>query len=145
MNIEFEVKTSIHADPATVWTTLSDIGNISDWAAVVTQSESTGTGVGATRRATLADGAKISEEFLVWDAGKRLQYRIKGDLPVDSVLSTWALSKNGHGTNVAYHASFDATEDLAGPVKEKLEGLATFLLMALKLNVETGDVMEMAH
>ncbi len=71
-----------------------------------------------------------------------MRYAVGGDLPVSNMVSTWTLTPIDKGTVVSYHGQFDApSPDMAEPLKQKIAGMAGFLVEALKTNVESGQVL----
>ncbi len=143
MSTEFEANATIEASPETVWTTLSDLAGISQWAAIIAESPVVGKdGLGSVRNCTFPDGTQVQEEFIGWQENRLMRYTITGDLPVTNMVSTWSLEPKGDTTVVTYHGRFDApSPDMAVPLQQKLGGMAGFLLEALKTNVETGQVL----
>lgn len=143
MTTEFETHATVEASPETVWKTLSDLGGISQWAAIIAESPVVGdAGIGAVRNCTLGDGAKVQEEIIDWEENRLMRYTIGGDLPVTNMVSTWTLTPKGSGTVVSYHGRFEPpSPDMAVLLQGKLAGMAGFLVEALKTNVETGKVL----
>lgn len=103
----------ISASPDDVWATVRDFGAIAQYVPPITGAELSGTGVGAERTLTLADGAQVVERLeSVDDDTRMLRYTIvesplpvadyEGSLSVTAVDDstcqvTWASSFAVHG------------------------------------------------
>jgi hypothetical protein len=103
----------ISASPDDVWVTVRDFGAIAQYVPPITGAELSGTGVGAERTLTLADGAQVVERLeSVDDDTRTLRYTIvesplpvadyEGSLSVTAVDDstcqvTWASSFAVHG------------------------------------------------
>lgn len=136
---------AIDASRDQVWTVLADIGAISNWASPVLSSEVDGEpGEGATRHCTLADGARIDERFVAWEEQELQRYEATGDVPAVAIVSEWCLDEGPDGQTVAtYRASFDPGEETAvDEVRDELTEMAEHLVDALKVYIESGDVLE---
>jgi hypothetical protein len=105
---------TINADKA--WTAISGIGGLDRWFRfpIITDCAVTGTGVGATRTLTLADGAKMKDRIEAIDHQfRRLRYtRTESPFPVQSYLGTVEIRKvNDRATEVSWTVEIDVQED----------------------------------
>ncbi len=140
MSNEISGNINIAASKEHVWGILSNYGSIDQWAALVSKSEASGTGVGAERTCNIIDGAVLVETVDQWTEGKGFRYQIAG-MPTKSAATTWTVAPEGNGTKVGFHLAFDAEAEMVAPLTEKISGFRDFLLAALKTNAETGAVI----
>jgi carbon monoxide dehydrogenase subunit G len=123
----------VAATAADVWTTLSALDRISDWADNVDHSTMTTEqieGVGAARRVQAGRLALI-ETVTVWEPGHALAYTIDGLPPlVRSVTNRWRLDGVVGGTLVSLTTAIDPGASVKGRIGSRI--LAAALTRASK-------------
>ncbi|MEM6693903.1 MAG: SRPBCC family protein [Pseudomonadota bacterium] len=131
-----EVIQTIEASPEDVWETISQGGEVHRWfTGVITTCELTGSGEGAERRCTMADGAALEERIIEVDHDRmRFRYAIdKHPLPATDVVATIQVTElPGGNTQVTWGADYSVTEDHAALVAETLKGLYSQGIAALE-------------
>ena len=103
---------TVNVDQA--WAAISSIGGLDRWFPVITGCSVFGTGEGATRTLTLADGGKIKDRIETIDhQHRRLRYtRTESPFPVQSYLGTVEVRKVNEGdTEVSWTVEIDVRED----------------------------------
>ena len=137
----FEERTVIDAPRAQVWKVLEDVDGVTAWFAPIVASTTTGSGKGAQRALTFADGARTVEHFDVWEPSRSIAYHITGLEPV-APTSTWTLLDAGEGTEVRYRMVLEGPPEAAKGAQAQLQPLIRFILASLKHHVETGKRLE---
>lgn len=142
--VEIREAIDIDAPRDEVWKRLADLDGIQDWAAPITKAECEGEpGQGAVRRCEFADGGSIEEKITDWAEGEGLAYDIASENPLfDGARSAWHIDETETGTRVTYEMDAKPPEEAANEAQHELAQTASFLLQALKTNVETGDVLQ---
>ncbi len=139
MGYAVKVVRTINADADTVWATISAGDGLDKWIPVITECRVEGSGAGATRYCTMANGAKLKERLLeVNHDRRRFKYGIdEHPLPAKNVVGTVEILDLGNGmSDVSWSAEFDCDashkEELTGMFKgvyeQGLEGLDVYLL-----------------
>ena len=117
-----EVPVSVDA----VWALLSDFNGLDKWLGAVTSSSMEGSGVGALRTLTLADGGTIVEKLESYDdAARSLSYSIvSGPLPVKDYRSTIQVTPiDGEHCQVEWGSTSTAVGVPEEQVEQILNGL----------------------
>lgn len=128
----------IEAPREQVWNVLADLGGISEWTALITESKADGeAGKGAVRHCTFPDGSHVQERFVAWEEGALMGYEITGDVPSGGVATEWSLAEDAGATTVTYTATLSDGSEAPAPFKQ----LVDLLLASLKTYVETGKVL----
>jgi hypothetical protein len=119
----------IDVSAAALWQAIGDFGAACQYLAMVVNCSAAGTGVGAVRTLTYADGSVITERLEVLDeAAHRLSYALLTDTPFRDCLTTVTVHDLGPGQcELAWSAIFEANGLPVGEAQEMLEG-------ALELN-----------
>jgi hypothetical protein len=106
-----------------VWALIRDPGGVTAWFPQMTAVKVEGD----RRTITLASGLDLVEDFVVWDALRRFQYRLRGPLPVEHHLASIDVIADGpdrclvvYATDVEPHA---LTLILDGAVNDALAQL----------------------
>jgi hypothetical protein len=117
----------VAATAAEVWTTLSALDRISDWAGNVdhsTMTTDTVVGIGAARRVQAGRLALI-ETVTVWEPDHALAYTIDGLPPlVRSVTNRWRLDGVVGGTLVTLTTAIDPGPSVKGRIGSRILGVA---------------------
>ena len=111
---QLNVTKTINADADRVWAAISSIGGLDRWFPVITACSVSGTGEGATRILTLADGAEIKDSIEAIDhEHRRLRYtRTESPFPVQSYRGTVDVRYVNAGTaEVSWTVEIDVQED----------------------------------
>ena len=129
-----------------VWEIVSDFGNVSKWAPIVTQSATIGSftqGVGAERSCEVVQMGSITEKVLEWDEGNSMRYEIKGLPSVNSFINKFSLKGEADQTVVTLEGEVDiaGTEAEKKGFEEQLQGAVQMTLQGLKQYAETGQKM----
>jgi hypothetical protein len=114
MIAKLNVTKIITANANLTWSAISSIGGLERWFPMITGCSVSGTGEGATRILTLADGAKIKDRIEAIDHQlRRLRYtRIESPFPVQSYLGTVEVRKvNDDSSEVSWTVEFDVQEE----------------------------------
>ena len=136
-----EESITIGAPREHVWKILADLDGVTAWFAPLTASRTEGTGKGAARALTFADGLKLVETITAWEPGKTLAYDVSGMEPI-APRSTWSLEDAGQGTKVGYRMYIAGPPDAAKEGAAKLRPVIQLILASLKHHVETGGKLE---
>ncbi|MBE9049165.1 SRPBCC family protein [Nostocales cyanobacterium LEGE 11386] len=110
-----------------IWETISAGGNVHKWFPMVIHScQLQGTGEGASRFCTMADGNELEERIVeVNHAARRFRYTVdKHPLPAKDVIAFIEVKNAGDGrTFISWGAEFEASEEAVPQVKETIHGL----------------------
>lgn len=132
------VTKNIDVDSQVVWNTISAGDGLDKWLPVITQCRLEGSGEGATRYCTMANGAQLRERIVeVNHPRRRFRYAIDDHpLPARNLFGTVEIRDLGsNSSEVTWSADFDADEpqraELEGMFREvysgAIDGLANFL------------------
>ncbi|MEX0960193.1 MAG: SRPBCC family protein [Burkholderiales bacterium] len=132
------VKKTVDAAPAKIWETIRGGDGLDKWLPVITQCRLEGSGAGATRYCTMANGAELKEKILeIDDTRRRFRYSIdEHPLPARNLRGTVEVKDAGaERAEVSWSAEFDsepgAREELEGMFQEiytgAINGLADFV------------------
>jgi len=126
-SVEEHVRISAPADD--VWTVVRDFGSIADWTPPITDATVDGTGVGAERTLTLADGGQVVERLeALDDEARTLRYSIvEGPLPVQDYEGTFSVTDVDDSTCEVTWAS---TFTVDGPPEDEITGTFSELYAA---------------
>jgi hypothetical protein len=107
-----------------MWRVIGDFGAACQYLSMVVDCTVTGTGVGALRRLTSADGSTIVERLdRLDDVAHRLNYALLTDTPFRDCLTTVTVHDLGRGQcEVTWSATFQADGLPASEAREMLEG-----------------------
>lgn len=133
-----KVVKAINADAGKVWNAIGSGDGLDKWMPVITECRIEGSGEGATRYCTMANGAKLRERILEVNHGRRrFKYGIdEHPLPAKNVVGTIEIRDLGGGrSEVSWSAEFDCDaahkQELEGMLKgsyeQGLEGLEKYL------------------
>lgn len=136
----YKVKTvkTIGIDAKKVWATISAGDGLDKWMPVIAECRVEGTGAGANRYCTMANGAKLKERILeVNQDHRRFKYSVYDHpLPAKNIVGTVEISDVGNGrSEVSWSAEFECDaahkEEIEGMFKgayeQGLEGLEKYL------------------
>ncbi|MCI0694811.1 SRPBCC family protein [candidate division KSB1 bacterium] len=122
-----KVSKKISAPANAVWQTISAIGGVDKWLAMIKTCRFEGTGAGAKRVCTTADGATLYERIEAVDHEKRIfQYSIaEPPMPIKNLLGTMQViaGDNGNESQVDWSATFEVEEAHAAEMIAMLEGI----------------------
>jgi hypothetical protein len=103
------------------------VGNFADasWVPGTARTELEGSGIGAVRTVTTADGTRLKERLESYDAAAhRYTYAlIEAPMPLKNYLSTVEVTGEGKGSRIRWTASFEAPPELAEGIRGALDGL----------------------
>jgi hypothetical protein len=128
---------TINADKA--WTAISSIGGLDRWFPMITDCFVSGSGVGATRFLTLADGAKIKDRIEVIDHQHRcFRYnRTESPFPVQSYLGTVEIRRvNDSAAEVSWTVELDVQEDQREAMTDLLLHILAEGIQGLELDLQ---------
>lgn len=120
---QLNVTKIITANADQAWAAISSIGGLDRWFPIITSCSVSGTGEGATRIMTLAEGATIKDRIETIDHQcKRFRYtRTESPFPVQSYLGTVVVRKvTGDATEVSWTVEIDVQEDQRDALVELL-------------------------
>lgn len=129
---------TINTGAQKVWATISVGGGLDKWMPVITECRIEGSGEGATRYCTLANGAKLQERILEVNHGRRrFKYGMsEHPLPAKNIVGSIEVVDLGNGqSQVSWSVEFDCDavhkQELEGMFKgsyeQGLEGLEKYL------------------
>jgi hypothetical protein len=120
------------------WQVISDFGAACRYPAGVVNCTVEGTGVGALRTSTYADGTTIVDRLEALDpVAHRLSYALLSDTPFRNCLTTVMVRDLGQGQcEVAWAATFEADGLPESEAAEMLKGALTDNCLALKQFLE---------
>lgn len=141
----------IDASREKVWDVLSDLGSVSVWNPVLSNSYYTSEakeGLEAARHCDFPDGGYVKESVLEWNDGESFTLDIyEGTVPFESATGSASIVDDGDGTVVTYGIEYDLKADFLRDPQEierqNREELLPLVLASLKHYVETGDPMPM--
>jgi mxaD protein len=121
-----------------VWRVISDFGAAGAYLAEVGDCTVEGTGVGAVRTLTLADGSTLDERLAALDeASRRLSYALLTDTPFGNCLTTMSVSDLGpNRAELVWSASFQPIGIPPSEAVDLLEGPLAANCLALKQFME---------
>jgi hypothetical protein len=121
-NIDASVVVSATPDQA-----FALVGDFSDasWVPGTARTELDGSGVGAVRTVTTADGTRLKERLEAYDAAaRRYTYAlIEAPMPLENYESTVEVTGEGKGARIRWTASFEAPPEMAEGIRGALDGL----------------------
>jgi hypothetical protein len=122
-----KVSKKISAPANAVWQTISAIGGVDKWLSLITTCSVEGTGAGAKRICTTADGATLYERIEAIDQENKIfRYAIPAPpMPIKNLLGTMQViaGNNGHETQVDWSATFEVEEAHEAAMIAMLEGI----------------------
>ena len=127
-------KIIINAPVDTIYQVISDFGTAGQYLAGVVQCTVEGTGVGALRTLTSADGSTIVERLETLDhAAHRLSYALLTDTPFRNCLTTMVVRNLASSqAELEWSATFEADGLPASEATELMEGALVANCRALK-------------
>jgi uncharacterized protein YndB with AHSA1/START domain len=138
---EVNVSRRVNVDPGLVWNTIAAGDGLDKWLPVITQCRLEGSGAGATRYCTMANGAQLKERILEVDHARRVfRYSIdEHPLPARNLTGRVEIRDQGDGTaSVSWGARFEVEppyrseleEMFRGVYEQAIRGLEAFLVKA---------------
>lgn len=138
---EVNVSRRVNVDPGLVWNTIAAGDGLDKWLPVITQCRLEGSGAGATRYCTMANGAQLKERILEVDHARRVfRYSIdEHPLPARNLTGRVEIRDLGDGvTSVSWGARFEVEppyrseleEMFRGVYEQAIQGLEAFLVKA---------------
>ncbi len=141
----------IDAPREKVWDVIADLGSVSVWNPLLSNSYYTSEakeGLEAARHCDFPDGGYVKERTLEWKPGEAFTLDIyEGTVPFASAHGRYSLVDDGDGTIVTLAIEYDLKSDV--PVdpqeveRQNREELFPLVLASLKQYVETGEPMPM--
>ena len=141
----------IDAPREKVWDVIADLGSVSVWNPVLSNSYYTSEakeGLEAARHCDFPDGGYVKERTLEWKPGEAFTLDIyEGTVPFASATGGYSLVDDGDGTIVTVAIEYELKPDV--PVdpqeveRQNREELFPLVLAGLKHYVETGEPMPM--
>ena len=139
----------IDAPREKVWDVIADLGSVSAWNPVLSNSYYTSEakeGLEAARHCDFPDGGYVKERTLEWKPGEAFTLDIyEGTVPFASAHGGYSLVDDGDGTIVTLAIEYDLKADVPMDPQEierqNREELLPLVLDALKHYVETGEPM----
>lgn len=116
-NLKVEETTTLAAPPAVVWKVIGDYAGLHGWHPAIASTEITkgkDNVLGAVRKLTTKDGAKIVEELLAYDAkGYSMRYRfLESPMPIKDYVAVLAVKPEGKGSRIVWKSEFNRTGDV---------------------------------
>jgi len=137
----------IRAPRARVWRSVSDIAGLPRWAVGVKSCSlraGTRRGMGAVRCLAFADGGRIEEHVVAWNAGESFSYVAVSGLPLRAYVATISLEgKAGGSTRVTWQSYLSSKKMSKREFAEFLASMGAFYegsLRNLKALLEKGRV-----
>jgi mxaD protein len=133
---------TINADRA--WAAISSIGGLDRWFPIITDCTVNGTGEGATRILTLADGAKIKDRIEAIDHQHKLfRYnRIESPFPVQSYRGTVEVRRISDSTSeVSWTVEIEVQEDQRDALVELLRNALAEGIQGLELDIQQTQLV----
>lgn len=138
MTYSVVVRKTVDVAPAKIWETIRAGDGLDKWLPVITHCRLEGSGEGATRFCTMANGAELKEKIVeIDDAGRRFRYSIdEHPLPAKNLRGSVEIKDAGtKGSEVSWGAEFDsepqARAELEAMFQEiysgAIDGLAAYL------------------
>lgn len=123
-----EVKASgtINASADEVWSLVSDFNGLDKFVEAVADCTTEGTGIGAVRTLTLADGGEVIEKLESLDHDQRLlTYSIvESPMPIQNYTGTMQVDElEDRRSKFSWSSTFDAADGTEDEMKEALKGL----------------------
>lgn len=115
----------IPVSPARAWEVISSLGGLDKWFPLVSACRLEGSGVGAKRFCTLANGEKLQERIEeVDDSQMRVRYSITASgLPLEGYVGTVVVRAIGaEETELSWHAEYSAAPEHAADLRETFRG-----------------------
>lgn len=141
---QLNVTKTINADADQAWAAISSIGGLDRWFPVITSCTASGTGEGATRILTLADGAEIKDCIEAIDHQCRcLRYtRTESPFPVQSYLGIVEVRHANEGiAEVSWTVEIDVQEDQRDPLVEFLRDALTGGILGLEQDLQQPHIL----
>ncbi|MEM9761257.1 MAG: SRPBCC family protein [Pseudomonadota bacterium] len=127
--MHIQVKKRVETPSDRLWATVASGGEVHRWfGEVITSCELTGSGEGAARNCTMANGALLEERILEIDhSARRFRYAIDTHpLPAQNVIATVTIASiPGGGSEVTWAADYQAAPEHEPLVRKTLEDLYT--------------------
>ena len=133
-------KIIIHAPADAIWQVICDFGAACRYLSRVVNCTVEGTGIGALRTMTSADGSTIVECLKVLDESARnLSYALLTDTPFHNCLTIMMVRDMGPSqAELEWSATFEADGLPASEAAELMEGALAANCLALKQFMEAG-------
>ncbi|XOV83321.1 MAG: SRPBCC family protein [bacterium] len=131
-----EITRTIQVPANEVWATISKGGDVHHWfTGVITSCALSGTGEGAERFCTMADGAELKERIIEIDHdARRFRYAIdEHPLPASHVIATiFVVGLSDGRAQVTWGADYATDDENSSVVDETLKGLYAHGVSALE-------------
>jgi uncharacterized protein YndB with AHSA1/START domain len=151
--LKFDITVDVNASPDEVWAAVNNLCALKEWNESVTECNSSGEGLGATRDFTLDNGEVLNEEVTKLQADRKRMLttlkvekgRVIKDIPIMSMGSFLSVADNGSGGSKVQirgtaYSSFEGKsppEDRSDAFcKAAVEALHTKTLNGLKASFE---------
>jgi uncharacterized protein YndB with AHSA1/START domain len=126
-NSSIKVVRKINAPADAVWQTISAIGGVDKWLGMIKTCHFEGTGAGAKRVCTTADGMTINERIDAIDQENRVfRYSIpEPPMPIKNLVGTMKVfaGDNGNEAQVDWSATFEVEEAQEAEMLAMLEAV----------------------
>ena len=132
--LEVRREETLGTDAQTVWSLVSDFGNIADWHPACSASSQDTVGGEVRRTIVVGDGARLIEKLDSIDHNaKSFSYSIiEGPLPVENYSSTVTVADADGGSRITWSGSFDAKDAPDERAKHVVAGIYEAGIGALK-------------
>lgn len=121
-----KVSGTINAGADQVWNSVSNFNELDKFVEAVADCTTEGTGIGAVRTLTLADGGEVKEKLESLDPDQHLlTYSIvESPMPIQNYTGTMQVDELEEGRSMfTWSSTFDAADGTEDDMKEALEGL----------------------
>ncbi|MGR3218713.1 MAG: SRPBCC family protein [Candidatus Anammoxibacter sp.] len=132
---DFSKNIIINASAEDVWQTVSDIGGIQKYLPMIAHVNVEGSGVGAKRTCTMADGSQIFEKIITFNKDKKiLRYIVtKSQMPFKNYVGTFKVqSISNNQCQLEWSSTFIPRGMREDEVKKMLNGIYTVGLEGIK-------------
>jgi len=140
---KINVSKSIAISADIAWKKLSSFKGLEDYSPIA-RTETTGEGVGATRKCFMPDNAEINETLLKVDnEAKTFQYNItKGPFPFENYLSTVSIKDLGSDKcEISWGATYDVAAENEVAMEELLSGFYGVIIESLESFVKSESLV----
>lgn len=133
MKKSFAFERKLETPEAAVWELLVSLDRVDEWAPIITSCRLEGSGNGAKRYCTTADGGQLVETILEVDqAARAIRYRIDEGLPLSSYEGTFRLESRGGTAVVTWTIDAEGDADGLAQVEGMLKEVAPAMLEGLE-------------